>query len=122
QALEELDDEIDEAAVAGMLADIGFEPRSREVLTAWYQAERDIEPATLRQHLRERVPEHAIPAAFVRLAELPLAASAKMDIAGLPEPTRFHRSGSEHAPPVTVVGRRLCDIWGEVLAIERVGL
>ncbi len=37
EALDELDDEIDELEVTGLLAEVGYEPKTNGVLTAWYQ-------------------------------------------------------------------------------------
>nr|MCU0268752.1 amino acid adenylation domain-containing protein [Acidimicrobiales bacterium] len=122
EALDELDDEIDPDEVRRLLDDIGYEPRPREVLTAWYQAEREIDPDELRRHLRERVPAHAVPAAFVRLEELPLAASAKVDVGALPAPTRIHRTGAGYTPPTSPLEERLCELWGEILGLERIGV
>ncbi|MFA9565015.1 MAG: AMP-binding protein, partial [Acidimicrobiales bacterium] len=75
EALEELDDEIDELEVTGLLADVGYEPKTNGVLTAWYQSVdgTDLEAEELRTHLRALLPEHAVPAAFVRIDEVPLA-------------------------------------------------
>ena len=54
---------------------------------------------TLRRHLRTALPEHLIPAVFVRLERLPLAADGTLDRAAL------------FAPPASVSGE-----WGEIEA------
>ncbi|MEM7140314.1 MAG: amino acid adenylation domain-containing protein [Actinomycetota bacterium] len=123
EALEELDDEIDQDEVDELLAAVGYEPKTQGVLTAWYQSVdgADLDPDELRRFLRERLPEHAVPAAFVRVDEVPLAASAKADPSALPAPTRFHRRGAEGTAAETDTERRLVDIWSTVLAIDAVG-
>jgi amino acid adenylation domain-containing protein len=124
EALEELDDAIDEHEVAGLLATVGYEPKANGVLTAWYRTADGTEhdPAELRRRLRAVLPDHAIPAAFVRVDEMPLAASAKADPSLLPAPLRFHRHGVGAVPPATPIESRLCEIWCDVLALDGVGV
>lgn len=123
EALEELDDEIDLDEVEELLATVGYEPKTQGVLTAWYQSRdgADLDPDELRRFLRDRLPEHAVPAAFVRVDEMPLAASAKADPTALPAPTRFHRRGAERTAPTSDTERRLVEIWSTILAIDSVG-
>jgi len=124
EALEELDDHIDEHEVNDILSQIGYEPKTHGVLTAWYQSVDgvDLDPDELRRSLRDRLPSHAIPSAFVRLDQVPLAASAKADPNLLPAPTRFHRRSGEGVRPETPTEERLAAIWGEILALDSVGI
>ncbi len=127
EALEELDDDVDDAEVAQLLATIGYTPKTEGVLTAWYHSATlppgdELDPGDLRARLRTVLPDHAIPSAFVRIDEMPLAASAKADTASLPAPTRFHRQGDAYVAPTTPTERQVCDIWGDVLGVDRVGL
>ena len=124
EALEELDDEVDDAEVVRLLAEVGYEPKINGVLTAWYQSTDglDVDPDELRRHMRERLPDHAVPAAFVRIDEMPMAASAKADPSLLPAPTRFHRRGADRVEPNNPIERRLCEIWAELLSLEAVGV
>ena len=124
EALEELDDEVDDAEVARLLAAIGYEPKTNGVLTAWYRTTDgvDRDPAELRRQLRDHLPDHAIPVAFVRVDEMPLAASAKADPSLLPAPMRFHRHGVGAVAPTTPIESRLCEIWCDVLGLDGVGV
>ncbi len=124
EALDELDDEVDDDEVARLLAEVGYEPKTGGVLTAWYQSAdgSELNPAEIRRQLRERLPEHAVPSAYVRLDELPLAASAKADPSLLPAPTRFHRHGSTQVAPSNPIEVRLCEIWAELLGLDGVGV
>ncbi|WP_345144635.1 amino acid adenylation domain-containing protein, partial [Dactylosporangium darangshiense] len=76
----------------------------------------------LRGHLRGRLPEFMVPAAFVELASLPLNANGKVDRAALPTPdaARLALAGAFVAPagPVQEV---LAEIWAGLLGVERVG-
>jgi amino acid adenylation domain-containing protein len=94
-------------------------------LVAYVVAEGTDSPDTaeLRRHLKRQLPEYMTPAAFVLLDELPLTASGKIDRRSLPAPER-RRPEQEVAftAPRTPVEERLCDIWAELLHVERVGV
>ncbi len=124
EALEELDDEVDDQEVTRLLAEIGYEPKTNGVLTAWYRTAdgTDRDPAELRRQLRDLLPDHAIPTAFVRVDEMPLAASAKADPSLLPAPLRFHRHGVGAVAPTGPVETRVCEIWSDVLGLDGVGV
>ncbi|HEX2190457.1 MAG TPA: amino acid adenylation domain-containing protein, partial [Longimicrobiaceae bacterium] len=77
-------------------------------------------PAALRAGLRERLPEHMVPAAFVALERLPLNANAKVDRRALPAPE--WGGGAEHVAPRTPAEHALAEVWREVLRVERVGV
>ncbi|HSF39388.1 MAG TPA: non-ribosomal peptide synthase/polyketide synthase [Thermoanaerobaculia bacterium] len=74
----------------------------------------------LRQGLRERLPEHMVPAAFVALAALPLTPSGKADRKALPAP-EWQSAAEGHLAPRTPVEDVLAGIWAEILGLERVG-
>ncbi|HEV2735386.1 MAG TPA: amino acid adenylation domain-containing protein, partial [Longimicrobiaceae bacterium] len=105
-----------EATVA-VLGDASGEPR----LAAWVVPEGEApDPAELRAWLRERLPEHMVPAALTPLAALPLTPNGKVDRAALPEPAGAVGDGPAAAPR-TPTEEVLAGIWGESLGVERVG-
>ncbi|MFF0370051.1 amino acid adenylation domain-containing protein [Micromonospora sp. NPDC005087] len=76
-----------------------------------------------RAFLREWLPDHMVPAVFVRLDALPLTANGKLDRAALPAPERGGaRIGGELAAPATPVQAALADRWAQVLGYDRVGI
>jgi amino acid adenylation domain-containing protein len=78
--------------------------------------------AELRAWLKARLPEPMVPAAFVRLAELPLTANGKLDRAALPEPETSRREpGDFWVAPRSALEREIAAVWQEVLGVERVG-
>ena len=77
----------------------------------------------LREHLRERVPEYMLPAAFVFLPQMPLTANGKLDRRALPEPVfaSAESDGAATAMPLSMTEELLAEIWTEVLGQTRVG-
>ncbi len=76
-------------------------------------------PDVLGAHLRRSLPEHMIPAAFVRLAELPLLPNGKVDRRSLPDPDPV--GATPHEPPRNPLETTLCEIWEGVLGVRPIG-
>jgi acyl-CoA synthetase (AMP-forming)/AMP-acid ligase II len=70
----------------------------------------------LRDHLRERLPEHMVPSAFVILEGLPLTPNGKVDRRALPAPELGRLEGSFVAPQ-TDLERTIAAVWQEVLGV-----
>jgi amino acid adenylation domain-containing protein len=72
-------------------------------------------------HLRRDLPDFMIPAAFVRLQQMPLSASGKLDFAALPAPSDLNllRSGPKEKP-VTSIEQQLLDIIQDLLDGETI--
>jgi hypothetical protein len=76
----------------------------------------------LRRHLRERLPDYMIPAAFVVLSALPLTPNGKIDRRALPAPEKLRPElEAAYAPPRTEAERLVASVWEEVLRLEKVG-
>jgi hypothetical protein len=75
----------------------------------------------LREHLQSRLPQYMIPAAFVRLAQLPLNANGKLDRGRLPAPDESALLLKRYEAPVGQIEATLAQIWQELLQVERVG-
>lgn len=73
--------------------------------------------------LRQQLPEHMVPSAFMFLDTLPLTANGKIDRRNLPgpDPSRPEQESSFVAPR-TPVEELLAQIWTEVLKLEQVGV
>jgi len=76
-----------------------------------------------RRFLREKLPEHMIPSAFVVLDEMPRTTNEKVDRRALPEP-RGERPEleEEFAAPRNEIEEVVAGIWAEVLGVERPGI
>ncbi|MDX3249150.1 condensation domain-containing protein, partial [Streptomyces sp. ME18-1-4] len=77
-------------------------------------------PEELRAHLRERLPDHMVPAAFVTLDALPLTPSGKLDRRALPAPTT--PDAGESRAPRTARQELLCGLFADVLGVPHVGV
>lgn len=75
----------------------------------------------LRAHLKELLPEHMVPSAFVTLERLPLTPSGKLDRRSLPAPEADAYVSREYEAPQGEVEEILAGIWQDLLKIEQVG-
>ena len=91
-------------------ADIGADPR----LVA-YVASGTATAATLRAYLKDQVPEHMVPAAFVVLDRLPLSPNGKVDRRSLPAPD-FAAEVAAFVAPRTPTEEIVAGMFEEVLA------
>jgi amino acid adenylation domain-containing protein len=84
------------------------------------EAGAELSAGALRAQLRERLPEHMVPGAFVVLGRIPLTPNGKVDRRALPAP----RPAAEGAyvAPRTATEVVLAGIWAELLGAERVGV
>ncbi|AZD29880.1 non-ribosomal peptide synthetase [Pseudomonas chlororaphis] len=79
------------------------------------------DPAQLRQHLAQALPDYMLPSHFVVLEQLPLTPNGKIDRKRLPVPD-VTPQGATTAPPVTAMERAVAEIWQQVLKRENIGL
>ncbi len=92
-----------------------------------YYAVMDESPALrmedLTAHLATSLPAFMIPAAYVRLAALPMTPNGKVDRTALPapQPADVPRTARAYEPPATGTEQRLARLWAELLHLDRVG-
>ncbi|OEJ37388.1 hypothetical protein BGK70_03775 [Streptomyces agglomeratus] len=75
------------------------------------------EPAVVRAWLRERLPDHMVPAFVVLLDRLPLTPNGKIDKRALPEPTASAATDRGRAPR-TALEEIVCALFAEVLGVD----
>ena len=76
----------------------------------------------LRRYLKQKLPDHMVPSAFVRLEALPLTHNNKVDRRALPMPDRIRSVEETFTPPLTLFEEVLAGIWSEVLRLDSVGI
>ncbi|MFG2132154.1 amino acid adenylation domain-containing protein [Streptomyces sp. NPDC048751] len=81
---------------------------------------RTADPAGLREHVATALPGYMVPSAYVILDKLPLTPSGKVDRKALPEPE--FDGGEPSRAPGNPTEALLCELFAEVLGIERVGV
>ncbi|QTE01435.1 Dimodular nonribosomal peptide synthase [Streptomyces cyanogenus] len=79
-----------------------------------------VDPATVRAFLAERLPHYLVPSAVVPVAALPMTATGKLDRRALPVPVLARREVGR--APRSAQEAVLCDLFAEVLGIDRVGI
>jgi acyl carrier protein len=81
------------------------------------------EVAALRRELSNRLPDYMVPTIFVSLNALPLTPNGKVNRAALPAPdAASSRLENTYVAPRSPVEEKLCDIWSDVLRVEKVGI
>ena len=75
----------------------------------------------LLDHVKTRLPDHARPAFFIPVADIPVNANGKVDLRALPPVTVADFEKGE-AEPQTETERALAQIWSETLGLTKVGL
>ncbi len=109
-------------ADAAVVAQPGRSGGARLVGHLVAKADNQLDPAMLREQLREGLPEYLVPALFVQHSELPITVNGKVDRAAL---IAMEASGGGTArtyiAPQSQAEAQLAEIWAEVLGIERIG-
>ncbi len=80
-------------------------------------------PNTLRDFLKQKLPDHMVPAVYVPLAELPLTPNGKVDRKALPAPQGSHvKAEGEFIAPQGNVEQSVAAIWKDILHVEQIGV
>jgi acyl carrier protein len=110
------------ADVRSSLAAARTEDDGEVRLVAYVVPEPGRRPEDLRAHLRSRVPEYMVPAAFVMLEEFPLTPHGKIDRDALPPPPRETPAAAAGRPPASPVEARVAAIAAGLLRLDRIGM
>jgi amino acid adenylation domain-containing protein len=87
------------------------------------QADRQPTLDSLRQFMAQKLPEHAVPAVFMTLAEFPLTPNGKVDRTALPAPESIRTEvAADLIAPRNHLELALTKIWEQVLAVESIGI
>ncbi|WP_405974467.1 amino acid adenylation domain-containing protein [Streptomyces sp. NBC_00988] len=76
------------------------------------------DPAALRAHLADTLPDYMIPSAYVGIDHIPLTHNGKLDTRALPHPDRDAYSAAERVAPVTDGEKLLTAVWADILDLD----
>jgi len=110
---------VQDAVVIGLEYDLHD---SRLVAYVVPSHEQVLSTSELRHYLKEKLPDHMVPSAFVRLEALPLTPNDKVDRRALPMPDGTRSVEENFAPPLTPFEEVLAGIWRGVLRLDSVGI
>lgn len=96
----------------------------KKLLVAYVVPRKGDIPSTdvLRTHLRERLPEHMVPAQFVYLDALPLTPNGKVDRKAFPAPSRDGLCIGKGGTPRTKTEIVVAAIWTALLKVDGIGI
>jgi amino acid adenylation domain-containing protein/FkbH-like protein len=77
---------------------------------------------TLREYLKQRLPEYMVPPHIVFLETMPLTPNGKVDRKALPKIQPTRQAETERVLPRNAVETSLAAIWREVLGLDQVGV
>ncbi|MGY3450251.1 amino acid adenylation domain-containing protein [Bradyrhizobium sp. USDA 4353] len=120
--LQEIEAVLRQSPEVGQAVVLVREGRSGAQLIAYVVAAPDATPSpdTLRQQLKQSLPDYMVPAQLVILDSLPLTSNGKVDRARLPDPEET--PSRRQAAPATVTQQMLAEIWSDVLGVTMPGI
>ena len=94
-------------------------PSGGKFIAAYVVCEGDLDTKALSAFIQERKPPYMVPAAFTKLDTIPLNVNQKVDRKALPAPVMT--SGGDYVQPEGPTETALCEIFADILGMERVG-
>lgn len=112
--------DVRKAAVASTSGSLANVPK----LVAYVVGRSDVAPLTedLRAFLRARLPQYMVPTEFVKMHELPLLPSGKVDLRALPPPPERVNESLRVVEPRSPTETKLAAFWCELLEVPEVGV
>lgn len=87
-------------------------------LCAYYSADSSVTEELVRGHISKRLTAYMVPSAIMRLDKMPQTPNGKTDVKALPQPVLSFET--EYSEPVTREEKILCEIFQNVLSLDRV--
>ena len=119
EALDELNDEIDENQVKKILKEIDYTPtiqtkQDQTKIAIYYTANESMSATTLRSKMKGHLPSVALPSHFVQLESLPLNKNGKVDKSALPNPVN-KRDTENLVLPTNATEAQIAELWEMLL-------
>jgi amino acid adenylation domain-containing protein len=100
------------------------ESGSNKYLAAYYtmyDSDDGLDQITILDKLSQVLPEYMIPTVFVVMESFPYTINGKLDRKAFPDPD-FNKLTETFTAPTTDVEKAICNIWQEILGLEKVGI
>jgi len=125
EALDELDDEIDESRVREILKDLDYLPKtpatSDKSIALYYVASEKLSETTIKSTMEDYLPPNFLPSIYVQLEKLPLTKNGKVDRSALVALTSQSANNVNITPPINaLVESQWVDLWSAVLGRPQV--
>ncbi|MEO9892394.1 amino acid adenylation domain-containing protein [Aurantibacter sp.] len=127
EALEEINEHIDEDEVHRMLDEIGYKKsdldNNKKQLIGFYTSKEIIPSVDLKLHLAKHLPEYMFPSKYKHLKEMPLTKNGKIDKIALRTLSDIQlESDVVYVAPTNEIEELVESIWKEVLQMDRIGI
>ena len=99
----------------------GIEDGDKSCLCVYYTDDITIDTDMLRTELLKRLPYYMIPAYYIKIDEIPLKATGKLDRKALPDPD-VKDFASDYVAPSNETEEKICKAMAKVLGLSRVGI
>lgn len=109
-------EEISETLVMDSVSEDG-----NKYLCAYLVSKRNIPAMELREYLLSVLPEYMVPSYFIRMESFQMTLNGKIDKKALPKPGP-NIIATDFMPPTNYMEEKVCEIFGEVLGADRVGI
>ncbi|MEU3186546.1 amino acid adenylation domain-containing protein [Streptomyces sp. NPDC006923] len=99
-------------------------PAARKYLVGFYLGDREHDEQDVKEWMRRKLPEAVVPARVLRITDIPVTPSGKLDTGRLPETDFEPGRGTEYIAPADDIEVKLCGIWATVLGVApgRIGV
>lgn len=95
---------------------------SGEMFIAAYVVSRSpVEVSSMKDFIRSRKPAYMVPSVVMQIDAIPLNQNQKVSRRALPKPV-WQQGESDYRGPVTKLQAKLCDLFADVLGLERIGI
>ncbi len=91
-----------------------------KAIFAYYTSNGGITAEEIREKLNDTLPEYMVPANMMQIEAIPVTRNGKLDRKALPEIET--KSTSEYVAPRNGTEKAICDIFTEILSVEKVGI
>ncbi|CAF4553189.1 unnamed protein product [Rotaria socialis] len=94
---------------------------STKYLVGYYVSDDDIDESHIKQYIQTKLPDYMIPNRLMRIDKIPVTINGKLDAKALPD-IDFSADENNYCAPRNELEVTLCEIWSDILGIEKVGI